>query len=179
MFKKQRLNKDKGDSFGVLLTDLSKAFDCLSYELLKVKLAAHGFNRSVLKSMYNYLFDRKQKTRISILYSSWQDILSDIPQGSILGPLSFNLLPCDLFLVININNIDFESYADDNKPYTTHANAKKFLDKLEIEAKSLFKWFSHSQMKANPDKQYLLIRSASQSKIKIGNETIKTNSYFE
>ena len=49
------------NSFGVLLTDLSKAFDCLSRELLIAKLAAYGFSRSALKSMYTYLSDRKQK----------------------------------------------------------------------------------------------------------------------
>ena len=68
------------------------------------------------------------------------NILPDIPQGSILRPLLFNMFFCDLFLIIN--SIDFASYAYDNTPYATDESAEKVIDKLEIEAKSLFKWFS-------------------------------------
>ena len=108
-----------------------------------------------------------------MFYSSWKDILSSIPQGLILGPLLFNLFLCDLFLIID--NIDFASYADDNTPYTTDESAKKVIDKLEIVAKRLFKWFSDNQMKANPDKCYLLISSTSQSELKTGDVTIKSS----
>ena len=59
----------------------------------------------------------------------------------------FNIFFCDLFLISN--NFDFASYADDNTPYTTD---EKVIQKLEIEAESLFKWFSDNQMKAKPDK---------------------------
>ena len=52
---------------------------------------------------------------------------------------------------------------------------KKVIDKFEMEAKSLPKWFFVNQMKANLDKWYLLIASASQMESKIGNETIKSN----
>ena len=138
MLEKWNLSKDKGDSFGTLLTDLSKGFDCLLHELLIAKLAAYSFSQCALKLMYTY--DRKQRTKISIFYSSWQDILCGISQGSILGPLSFNLFLCDLFLISN--NIDFASTADDNTPSTTDESAKKIIDKLAIETKSLFKWFS-------------------------------------
>ena len=62
--------KDKADSFGSLLTDLSKAFDCLSHKLQIAKLAAYDFSQSALKLMYTYLFDRKQRTKIGIFYSS-------------------------------------------------------------------------------------------------------------
>ena len=86
-----RLSKDKGDSSEALLTDLSKAFDCLSHELLITKLAAYGFSRSALWSMYTYLFDRKQRTKMSIFYSSSQDILFGVPQVSILRLFLFNI----------------------------------------------------------------------------------------
>ena len=142
MLEKWNLSKDKGNSFGALLTDLSKAFDCLSHELLIAKLAAYGFSRSALKLMYTYLFDRKQRTKMSIFYSSWQDILFGIPQCSILGPLLFNIFLCELFLIIN--NVDFAAYADDNTPYTADddESAEKLIVRLEIEAKNVIKWFS-------------------------------------
>ena len=121
--------------------------------------------------MYTYLFDRTQRTKIDIVYSSWQDILSGIPQCSILGPPLFNVFFCDLFLVFD--NIDFAIYADDNTPYTTDESAEKVIDKLEIVVKSLFKWFSDNQMEANPGKCHMLISSTSQSELKTGNVTIK------
>ena len=85
--------------------------------------------------------------------------MSGIPQGSILGPLLFSIFLFCLFLIIN--NIDFASYAYDNTPYTTNESVEKVIDKLEIEAKSLFVWFSNNQIKANPHKCHLLISSTS------------------
>ena len=66
MLEKWNLTKDKGDSFGALLTDISKTFDCLSHELLIAKLAAYGFSQSALKLIYTYLFDTKQRTKTFI-----------------------------------------------------------------------------------------------------------------
>ena len=85
----------------------------------------------------------------------------------------FNVFLRDLFLVID--NIDSTSYADDSTPYTTDESAEKVVDKFEIVAKSLFKWFSDNQMKANPDKCHLLTSSTSQSELKIGNVTINSS----
>ena len=80
--------------FGALLTDLSKAFDCLSHNLLIAKLNAYGFDNKAVRFVYDYLTSRKQRTKISNTYRSWQEIISEVPQGSILGPL-FNI---DIFL---------------------------------------------------------------------------------
>ena len=61
--------------FGALLTDLSKAFDCLSHNLLIAKLNAYGFNNKAVRFVYDYLTSRKQITKISNTYRSWQEIL--------------------------------------------------------------------------------------------------------
>ena len=61
---------DKRKVFGVLLTDLSKAFDSLSHELIIAKLNAYGFSLPALKLVQNYLSKRQQRTKINQSYSS-------------------------------------------------------------------------------------------------------------
>ena len=99
MLEKCKSSVDKGKVFGVILTDLSKAFDCLSHELIIAKLNAYGFSLSALKLMQSYLSERKQKTKINQAYSSWEEILFGVPQRSILVPILSNIFLSDLFLV--------------------------------------------------------------------------------
>ena len=88
MLEKWKRAVDNGKVFGIL-TDLSKVFECLSRELLLVKLHAYGFSISALRPIYSYLANRKQKTKINSSYSFWEEILLGVPQGSTLGPLLF------------------------------------------------------------------------------------------
>ena len=103
---------DQGHVIGALLTDLSKAFDCLPHNLLIAKLNAYGFDNNAVRFVYDNLTSRKQRTKISDAYSSWQEILLGAPQGSILGPLLFNIDIGDLFFILK--DCDIANYADDN-----------------------------------------------------------------
>ena len=68
--------------FGALLTDLSKAFDCLNHDLLIAKLNAYGFSLPALRLIHDYLSSRKQGTRINNSYSTWMEIVFVVPQRS-------------------------------------------------------------------------------------------------
>ena len=70
MLKKWKLAVDKGKYFGALLTDLSKAFDCICHELILTKLHAHGFSLRALRLIHSYLTNRKQRTKVNGNYSS-------------------------------------------------------------------------------------------------------------
>ena len=82
---------DKGGTFGALLTDLSKAFDCMTHDLLIAKLHALNFDMNALNLIFDYLTGRKQRVKMNSSFSSYLDIFQGVPQGSILGPLLFNL----------------------------------------------------------------------------------------
>ena len=112
MLEKWKRSADNSKIFGALLTDLLKAFDCLDHELLIAKLNAYGFSLTALKLVHNYLSNRKQWTKINSLYSSLLEIIFEVPQGSILGHLLFNIFLIDLFLIIK--DTDIASYDDDS-----------------------------------------------------------------
>ena len=80
---------DKGKSFGALLTDLSKVFDCLDYELLTAKLITYGFNLPALRLIHNYLSNKRQRTKIDDSCTSRSEVVFGVPRWSILGSLLF------------------------------------------------------------------------------------------
>ena len=80
MIEKWRESLDQGGAYGALLTDLSKAFDCLSHDLLIAKLHAYGLDIKSLRLMYSYLTNRKQRVKINDTYSSWSEILFGVPK---------------------------------------------------------------------------------------------------
>ena len=90
MLETWKRSVDKGKVFDALLTDLSKAFDCLDHELLTAELKAYDFNLPALRFINDYLSNRKQRTKIENTYITWLDIIFGVPQGSILEPLLFN-----------------------------------------------------------------------------------------
>ena len=163
LLEKWKAAVDKGKVLEALLTDLSKAFDCLNLELLVAKLDAYGFTLPALKLVHDYLSDRKQRTRVNNSYSTWFKILFGVPQGSILGPLFL----ADLFYILS--EIDIASYADDNTPYTSSNDVNGLIKSLEEASEKLLKWFDGNLMKSNPDKCHLLVSTNDNVKISIGN----------
>ena len=110
-----------------------------------------------------------------MLYSSWEEIVFGVPQGSILGPLLSNIFLCDLFFIIN--ETDFSSSADDNTPYRTADGVGEVIKLLEHDTKMLFKWFSDNQMKANINKCHLLANRKDEAVINLGETGIKNSEY--
>ena len=148
-----------------LLTDLRKVFDCLPHELLIAKLHSYGFSLNTLRLIHSYLSNRRQRTKISESYNSWEEISFGVPQGSILGPFLFNIFLCDLFFIVN--EIGFAGYTDDNTLFASSDRLDDILDSLENESLKLFDWFSYNQMKVNRDKCHLLTSTFASIVIKI------------
>ena len=95
MNEKWRQSVDSGGQAAAVLTDLLKAFDCIDHELLVTKVNAYGFDNSSLAFIYSYLSERKQRAKINSFFSCWTEILFGVLQGSIMGPLLFNVYICD------------------------------------------------------------------------------------
>ena len=91
VLEKWKMSVNNSKAFGILLTDLSKAFDYLDHELLMAKLNAYGFSLTALKLVDNHLSNRKQRTKIDSSYSSLLEIIFEVSQESILGHLLLNI----------------------------------------------------------------------------------------
>ena len=111
--------------------DLSKAYDCIPHDLLIAKLNAYGLNQNALRLVFSYLTNRKQRVKINSTYSDWFEILIGVPQGSVLGPLLFNVFINDLFLFIDKGEIC--NFADDNTLFKCCDNLDEAESSIENE----------------------------------------------
>jgi len=161
---------DAKSEAGAILTDLSKAFDCLNHDLLIAKLEAYGFDKNALLFVKDYLKHRKQRTKVNGSYSSWLELLFGVPQGSILGPLLFNIFINDMLYFITDSKI--ANYADDNTLYTVSNNITELLNILENETTIILDWFQKNEMKSNDDKCHLIICNQENVSVTLGNEKI-------
>ncbi len=161
---------DRKGKAGAILTDLSKAFDCLNHNLLIAKLEAYGFDKNALLFVKDYLQNRKQRTKINGSYSSWLELLFGVPQGSILGPLLFNIFINDMFYFIKESKI--ANYADDNTLYTVSKTITELLNTLENETTLILDWFRKNEMKPNDDKCHLIVCNEDNVSVTLRNEKI-------
>ena len=115
---------NKSDKVGMVLMDLSKAYDCIPHDPLRAKLEAYGFCLVSLNLVYSYLTNSLQRFKVNSIYSNWQQVKSGVPQGSVL----------------------------DNTICTSDDSIDSILRSLKGDINNALKWFKYKQLVANPDK---------------------------
>ena len=135
---------DQNKHIGVLFTDLSKAFDCLPHSLLLAKLRACGLDIPACNLIASYLSNRKQRVKIGNARSEWISLSKGVPQGSILGPLLFNVFINDMYLFIN--KCTLYNYADDNSLICAATGVEEVMSSLQMDGTKVIQWFTDNGM---------------------------------
>ena len=136
---------NEGFKVGAIVMDLSKTCDTLNHNLPLCKLKAYGFDGNALILIQSYFSDRPQIAKVGDKFSKWQKVF----QGSILGPLLFNIFIHYLFLFIETTAIC--KYADDKAVYSSGKNANIMINRLRHDFAIILKWFYENYMVLKAD----------------------------
>ena len=123
MLEKWKNTLDKSKHVGAVFMDLSKAFDTINHDLLIAESETYGFSINALLFMLSYLKKRSQRVRINSSFSTWEEVIAGVPQGSILGPLLFSKFLNDIFYFENRAFVS--NYSDDNVLYAFGSNLEE------------------------------------------------------
>ena len=153
------------------MMDLSKAFDCLPHPLTIAKLHTYGMSEHSSGLIWSYLTERSQRVKLTGKVSTWRTLTKGIPQGSILGPVMFNLFVNDLYNSIKIASL--HNYADDNTISVISTSKDEAKQILISESIIAMDWFKANMMEANVSKfQAIMLKNKEPEHFKINNEEI-------
>uniref|UniRef100_A0A3B4T3X5 Reverse transcriptase domain-containing protein n=1 Tax=Seriola dumerili TaxID=41447 RepID=A0A3B4T3X5_SERDU len=163
------INTDSKKISILVLLDLSAAFDTVDHKILLERLEKWvGLSGPVLKWFNSYLHDRKSYVSISDFSSNKKDVTCGVPQGSILGPLLFNLYMLPLSHIITNHNVNYHNYADDSQLYISlYHDDLSPIQSLTQCISDINKWMTENFLQLNKDKTEILIFGAQTQRLRV------------
>ena len=140
-----------------MFLDLSKAFDSINHKILLRRLENIGFDEDSTNLIENYLSERTQRVVLNGIESDWINLKRGVPQGTILGPLLFNIYVNDLAKVVE-KDCTVVQYADDTFLFTSDTDEISSKTKLDNISK-LIDFFAKSQLVVNKQKTEYIVFS--------------------
>ena len=139
---------------GVMMLDLSAAFDLVSHDILQAKLQVYGLQSDFLEWIHSYMSDRYQSVWIDHVFSPCLPLDVGVPQGSNLGPLFFLLFANDLAANLGC---DIVQYADDSTLSASCKTLNEVQNILENSCEAVRIWMAENQLQLNADKTHVMI----------------------
>ena len=150
-----RKSRDNKEIVAVVSMDLSKAFDSIPHALFLAKFKAYGLSERSIELLRSYLSGRIQRVKIGDTFSNWELVRRGVPQGSVLGPMFFNVHINGLFYHIELANL--KAYADDEQLYSSDKDPEALNRRLEHELRIANSWYKRNGMIVNPDKHQAMV----------------------
>ena len=143
--------------------DLSKAFDSISHDILLEKLNALNFDSNAVSMINSFLSHRIQKVILPSCTSDWIELYQGVPQGTVLGPLLFNIYVNSLHTCID-NKCTVVQYADDTMVFTSNKKIESAVESLELNVNSICDFFEKHQLTLNADKtEFITFQTANKN----------------
>ena len=158
-----RRELDNHKIISMVSVDLSKAFDTLPHDLILQKLCKYGADEATTRLISNYLSGRKQRVKLGEACSPWLLVSKGIPQGSILGPLLFNIFMNDLHQVTKHSTLS--TYADDTQIFFAGNDAVDVENSVNSDLERIDKWFEQNEMKRNHSKYKAMVMGNTKSNL--------------
>ena len=136
---------DQNFSIDVIHLDFQKAFDTIPHQRLLSKVHAYGIRGKVYEWIRNFLLNRRQRVVLNNSKSTWSEVISGVPQGSVLGPILFILYINDLPDIISCVS---KLFADDTKLYRS-VDSYDDSNTIQMDLYELDNWSSSWQMEFN------------------------------